>query len=75
MTIKPGERYESAVWLDADGKPLPHLITKVARGHVYYRPDYGAHEDGLPRLGNVSHFPVEQAGRWLGRKLEEGEKT
>ena len=67
---KKGERYESTCWLSGDGKPLVHLITRVAQGLVYYRADYGFHEDGAPWLGSPSSFPLEQTSRWLGRRLE-----
>lgn len=69
MKIKKGERYESTCWLAGNGEKLIHLITRVANGTVYYKADYGHHDDGTLWLGSTSHFPLSQADKWLGRKL------
>lgn len=65
-TIKKGQRYISKVWLNpVDNSPMVCLVTKVASGTVYYRGDYGKHDDGTPWLGSAAHFPIEQASRWF----------
>ena len=69
---KTGERYESTKWLNPEtGGPLAVKITKIAGGTIYYRPDYGKHDDGSEWLGGPASIDntAESVGRWLGRKL------
>jgi hypothetical protein len=50
--MKAGERYESKIWRQCSGDPLIVKITKVTKSAIYYRPDYGLHDDGTEWLGS-----------------------
>lgn len=69
MRPRVGETYLHRRMLDPaslpNRVPLRVRITKVSRGTVYYRPDYGLHDDGTPWLGAPSCCPLEDVGRWL----------
>lgn len=68
--MKKGERYTSKVWLHPEtGAPLVMLITRIAQGVVYYRPDYGTHDDGSRWLGSSAYFTFESAAKYLGSKV------
>jgi hypothetical protein len=70
MTLKAGQRYKSTVWLNpATSEPQVMVITRIAGGAVYYRPDYGVHEDGTKWLGSAAKFAQVNAGRWLGEEV------
>lgn len=75
VVLRRGMRFESRVWLDPtympEHRPALCLVTAVRAGMVYYRPDYGLHDDGTPWLGSAACFPVEQTARWVGRVVEE----
>lgn len=50
-----------------DGKsPQLCVVTKIAQGVIYYRCDYGQHDDGTPWTGTGGYFPIEQLDRWVG---------
>jgi len=71
--VKPGERYLSKRWLHyRTNQPLVMKITKVAAGSIYYRPDYGKHDDGSEWLGSPARIDAtpEAIERWLGKKVE-----
>jgi len=52
-----------------DGTNLECLDTRVAGGVVYYRPNYGKHDDGTPWLGSAGKFPIEQWDKWVSSVL------
>jgi hypothetical protein len=39
-------------------------VTAVRLGAVYYRPDYGLHDDGTPWLGSPSYFSAADADKY-----------
>ena len=61
--IKRGTRFLHAHFFDPssmpNGAPLICVVTAVRSGTVYYRPDYGKHDDGTPWLGSPSYFALE----------------
>lgn len=66
-TLKRGDRYVSTVWLDQNHQPLLVKITKVTSSAIYYRPDYGTHDDGSEWLGSpalIDNTP-EAIQKWL----------
>lgn len=66
--LKVGDRFEHKHFLNPETRqPLVGLVTRIAGGIVYYRPDYGLHDDGTPWLGSAAYFPVEQQSRWVAR--------
>lgn len=66
--LKVGDRFEHKHFLNPETRqPLVGLVTRIAGGIVYYRPDYGLHDDGTPWLGSAAYFPVEQESRWVAR--------
>jgi len=68
--MKQGERYISNVWMDADHNPLRIKVTRVTKHSIYYRPDYGLHEDGSEWLGSphyINNTP-DSIERWIGPK-------
>ena len=56
-------------WLDAQFMPqripLRCIVTRIAQGVIYYRPLYGAHDDGTPWLGAPSYFPISDAHKYI----------
>ena len=46
------------------GGPLRCVVTAIRGGVLYYRPDYGTHDDGTPWRGAPAYFPVEDAPRY-----------
>ena len=70
---KAGQRYQSTRWLCwATNLPLIVKITKVSQGSIYYRPDYGLHDDGSEWLGapaRIDNTP-EAIAKWLGDAVE-----
>ena len=73
-TPKRGERYRSNVWLMPDYTQQTKAIvkiTKVTKHAIFYRPDYGYHEDGTLWLGSVIYIKntPEAIGRWLGEQV------
>lgn len=68
MTLKVGDRFEHKRVFDPITKrPIVGLVTRVAGGIVYYRPDFGFHDDGTPWLGSPHYFPIDQQSRWVSR--------
>jgi hypothetical protein len=71
--MKRGTRFLHARILDASKMPekVPQVcvVTRVARGTVYYRPDYGLLDDGSPWLGSPGSFPVGNTDRWVSEIL------
>jgi hypothetical protein len=69
--MKParGLRFIHRHWLDEAGDPLTCVVTRVAKGIVYYRPDYGTRLDGSPWRGAPSYVPVEAFDRYA-RELD-----
>jgi hypothetical protein len=66
MQLKKGDRFTHKHWLNsATNKPLECVVTKVARGCVYYRADYGQHDDGTPWLGSPAYFSIDQTPRYV----------
>ena len=68
--MKQGERYLSNIWMDADRKPLRLKITRVTKHSIYYRPDYGLHDDGSEWLGSPAYIDnsPEAIAKWIGPK-------
>ena len=58
MTPKKGVRFFHARIIDEDGSPMLFVVTKIARGTIYYRPVSG---------GSPDCCPVEDFPRWCQR--------
>ena len=64
---KPGMRFRHKHFIEHNSRdPLPCVITRVALGVVYYRPDYGLHDDGTPWLGSAAYMTLPQWTRDYG---------
>ena len=62
--LKRGVCFIHKRWLDgSNNQPLKCQITRIARGLMYYRADYGLHDDGTPWLGAPYFIAVEDAGK------------
>lgn len=59
--IKPGFQFIHARVLSPDysGSHQEYRVTRVARGTVYYRADYGKHDDGTDWLGGCECTPLD----------------
>lgn len=66
--LRRGDRFEHRRYLRPDeNSPLVCVVTAVRQGVIYYRPDYGVHDDGTPWLGSPSYFPADQESRYVGK--------
>ena len=68
--LSRGDRFTHRYWLHpANGpgerRPLLCIVTAVRGGWIYYRPDYGVHDDGTPWLGSAAKFGVDQVGDYV----------
>lgn len=70
MNLKRGSHFLHRFWLDPSKMPghAPILcrVTRIAGGSVYYRPVYEPHDDGSEHLGSAMHFPLTNAGAYVG---------
>ena len=62
--MKRGATFIHRRFMNADRTPLRCRITRIAQGVIYYRPDYGTHDDGTPWLGSPSYFPTTDFERY-----------
>ena len=64
--MKAGERYVSKVWISHENhQPITVKITKVTSSAIYYRPDYGLHNDGTEWLGSCAWITPDQIAKYL----------
>jgi hypothetical protein len=54
--MKRGDTFTHARWLDTDHKPLRCVVTRVARGLVYWRPIDG---------GSPMYFELSKASQYV----------
>lgn len=71
--MRRGARYESRIWLSSDytNRPAIMKITRIMHDRIYYRPDYGHHDDGTEWLGSAAWIPntPQAIQKYLGRPL------
>jgi hypothetical protein len=70
-SVRAGERYESRVWLlPYTTQPAIMKVTRVTKHAIYYRVDYGKHDDGSEWLGSPAWFEntPEAKAKWLGER-------
>jgi len=60
IVLRRGVRFVHASWRDAANQPLLCVVTRLAKGVVYWRPEGG---------GKPMYFPVEDAGRYVAKVL------
>jgi hypothetical protein len=58
--MKRGDRFIHKHWLDENNKPLECVVTRVARGTVYWRPVGG---------GSPMCFSLESSEKYVGSML------
>jgi hypothetical protein len=60
MTIKPGDQFVHAFWLDANNAPLICRVTKISQDEVYYRPISG---------GKSTYFPCAKVAKYVAKVI------
>lgn len=69
MNLKRGSTFLHRFWLDVSKaparEPLRCRVTKVSGGSVYWRADYGKHDDGTEWLGSPMRFQLDDASRYV----------
>lgn len=59
-TPTKGMRFLHAFFITETREPMPHVVTRIARGTVYYRAEY---PDGS--LGGAYCCPIEKFGKYV----------
>ena len=67
--MKRGDHFFHKHWLNAEklgqNELLECVVTRVAKGVIYYRPYYGIHDDGTPWLGSPSYFAEDHTEKYV----------
>lgn len=71
ITLKAGDYFLHAHWLDANREPMVCKVTRVAEGCIYWRSYDGRDANGVEQLGGPPmFFTFEQADHYVAGYID-----